>query len=54
MFAPTTTDDDSGHSSHIVSNDPYDGNDDSGDIYDNQPLIVSPPSGKQIFVFVLL
>lgn len=53
MFAPTT-EDDSGHSSHAVSNDPYDGNDDSGDMYDNtEPLILSRPSGKLFFVLII-
>lgn len=51
MFAPTT-EDDSGHSSHVVSNDPYDGNDDSGDMYDNtEPLILSQPSGNLFLKF---
>lgn len=45
MFA-STTDDDGGHSSHVVSSDGHDGQDDSGDIYDNEPLILSPPCGE--------
>lgn len=45
MFASTT--DDGGHSSQSVQSDPYDGNDDSVDMYDNDPLILAPPpSGK--------
>lgn len=47
MFtSATASDNDGGSSSHIAQNDPYDGQEDSGDIYDNEPLILNPPSGK--------
>lgn len=45
MLAPAT--DDEGHSSsHNTSIDRYDGRDDADDIYDNEPLILTPPAGK--------
>lgn len=47
MFASTA--DDVGHSSRVVPNDPYDGQDDTSDVYDNEPLIVTS-SGKKYFV----
>lgn len=44
MFVPTNSD--GGHNSHT---DLYDGHEEAGDIYDSEPLILTPPSGKTFY-----